>query len=83
LLGRLRHAYRNPRGKAVAARGDANHPSIAEALPKVLPNITPCRAGRALYPILDNKRVSWDVRSARWSRKSARIQERYGPESFG
>jgi assimilatory nitrate reductase catalytic subunit len=76
-------------GKAVAVRGNANHPvNRGKLCPKGLSeHHTLSAPGRALYPMLKRDgqftRVSWDQALDTFIERVTTTQERYGKESFG
>jgi len=72
-------------GRAVAARGNPDHPvNRGKLCPKGLSeHHTLSAPGRALYPMLDKQRVSWDAALDTMVARVRAIQERYGAGAFG
>ena len=76
-------------GKAVAARGNPDHPVNGGKLcPKGLAEHHAISApGRATHPMLRRNghwsRLSWDTAIETMAKEFRRIQERYGPEAIG
>jgi assimilatory nitrate reductase catalytic subunit len=72
-------------GQAVAVRGDESHSvNRGKLCPKGLSEHHTLQApGRALYPMLDGRRVSWDRALDEMAERIGNIQSRYGKESFG
>jgi assimilatory nitrate reductase catalytic subunit len=71
-------------GRAVAVRGDVNHAvNRGKLCPKGLSEHHTLDApGRALYPMLDGRRVSWDQALDTMVERIGGIQARHGKESF-
>ncbi len=71
-------------GRAVAVRGNPNHPvNRGKLCPKGLSeHHTLAAPGRALYPMLDSRRVSWDEALEAMIARIRGIQERHGREAF-
>jgi assimilatory nitrate reductase catalytic subunit len=71
-------------GQAVAVRGNPDHPvNRGKLCPKGLSeHHTLAAAGRALYPTLDNRRVSWDEALDTMTARVRSIQERHGRDAF-
>jgi assimilatory nitrate reductase catalytic subunit len=72
-------------GRAVSVRGDENHDvNRGKLCPKGLSEHHTLQApGRALYPMLDGRRVSWERALDTMVDRITGIQARYGNESFG
>jgi len=70
-------------GRAVAVRGDENHPvNRGKLCPKGLSeHHTIAAAGRALYPMLHDRRVGWDEALDTMAARFRSIQERHGAGS--
>jgi assimilatory nitrate reductase catalytic subunit len=72
-------------GRAVAARGNPDHPvNRGKLCPKGLSeHHTLAAPGRALYPMLNKQRVTWDVALDTMVARVRAIQERHGAGAFG
>ena len=70
--------------RAVAVRGNPDHPvNRGKLCPKGLSeHHTLAAPGRALYPMLDNRRVSWGEALDTMVTRVSAIQERHGPDAF-
>jgi anaerobic selenocysteine-containing dehydrogenase len=70
-------------GRAVAVRGDADHPvNRGKLCPKGLSeHHTLAAPGRALYPMLDGQRIGWDDALATMAARFRAIQAAHGPGS--
>jgi assimilatory nitrate reductase catalytic subunit len=71
-------------GRAVTVRGDDNHPvNRGKLCPKGLAeHHTLAAPGRALYPMLDKRRVGWDVALDTMASRIRSIQQQHGPGAF-
>jgi assimilatory nitrate reductase catalytic subunit len=72
-------------GRAVTVRGNPDHPvNRGKLCPKGLSeHHTLTAPGRALYPTLDKRRVSWDQALDTMVTRVRAIQERHGAGAFG
>jgi len=70
-------------GRAVAVRGDADHPvNRGKLCPKGLSeHHTLAAPGRAMYPMLDGRRVGWDDALDTMAARFRAIQAQHGPGS--
>jgi anaerobic selenocysteine-containing dehydrogenase len=68
-------------GRAVAVRGDAEHPvNRGKLCPKGLSeHHTIAAPGRALYPMLDGRRIGWDDALSTMATRFRAIQAQHGP----
>ncbi len=72
-------------GKAVAVRGNPNHPvNEGKLCPKGLSEHHILDAAtRALYPMLHGQRVTWDTALSTMVEKFQAVQQKHGPQALG